>query len=402
MSDHKEETLWKNSIFVFDSSALLDFYFLPKSKRSEIFTDVLEKIKNRLWIPSQVEYEYLKNRESVISKPISEKYEPLKNIVKSIINNYEKEIINKIIAIQNATKNGDKHPHLNQENIDDFITKSNEFKNNINLSSNLILKDIQEAEKNIEECKADDDVFNAINTYFNVGDEISFEEIIKIVEEGKLRYEFKIPPGYGDFDSGQKIGTQIFADLIIWKQILTFSKEEKRPIIFILNDIKKGNDWCYLDDKPHDDRIKAPREELIKEIKDYSGIDFWMYNLPQFLYYANKYLKSQIEEDVIKNLTTNIQKNIEEEEEEEEEIDENLMIFINDLNRKSTTKKIDLQLVEDTLQKLTPREADILRLNSPHFTGYPMDIQEIAETFDISEYFIRKMRRTAVQKLLKN
>ena len=54
-----------------------------------------------------------------------------------------------------------------------------------------------------------------------------------------------------------------------------------------------------MDKKLTTDRILKPREELIKEIKDNSNVDFWMYNLPQFLYNANKYLKSEIKEDAI-------------------------------------------------------------------------------------------------------
>lgn len=143
---------------------------------------------------------------------------------------------------------------------------------------------------------------NSLETYFKVGREFSFEEIIEITKEGKHRYEFKIPPGYGDFYKKEKLGTQIFGDLIIWKQILEYSKERKKPIIFITNDITKENDWCYRDMDATELRIYSPREELIKEIKDYSSVDFWMYNLPQFLYQANKRIESKVQEETIQNL----------------------------------------------------------------------------------------------------
>ena len=123
---------------------------------------------------------------------------------------------------------------------------------------------------------------------------------------GKHRYEFKIPPGYGDLYGKEKKGTQIFGDLIIWKQMLEYSKEKKLPIIFITNDIKKDEDWCYLDKKATEDRIYSPREELIKEIKDFSGVDFWMYNLPQFLFNAKEYIQASIDEELIQSISQHL------------------------------------------------------------------------------------------------
>ena len=79
LSNNKEKNLWKDCIFIFDSSALLDFYYLPQPKRNEIYSQIFTKLRGRLWIPSQVEYEYLKNRESSIAKPIIEKYKPLRD-----------------------------------------------------------------------------------------------------------------------------------------------------------------------------------------------------------------------------------------------------------------------------------------------------------------------------------
>ena len=66
-----------------------------------------------------------------------------------------------------------------------------------------------------------------------------------IVNEGKLRYEFQIPPGYQDLK--EKIGTQIFGDLIVWKQILSHAKAINKNVIFICNDLKI--DWCLKDFK---------------------------------------------------------------------------------------------------------------------------------------------------------
>lgn len=299
----KEEKLWKESIIVFDSSALLDFYFLPKVSRTKIYTEIFEKLLGRLWLPSQVEYEYLKNRESSITNPIIEKYNPLKEKVKKFENVTKSDLLKKIEEISRESSKSDKHPYIEQHEINTFKKSIESFLSQVKSFEDKVLKQIENAEKEVFDVKESDDVLEALEKYFKVGREFSFNEIIEITEEGKHRYDFKIPPGYGDFYKKDKKGTQIFGDLIIWKQILEFSKENKLPIIFITNDIKKDEDWCYLDKNVKEDRILRPREELIKEIKDISNVDFWMYNLPQFLYNANKYLESKIRETVIQNIS---------------------------------------------------------------------------------------------------
>ncbi|WP_130736933.1 PIN-like domain-containing protein [Flavobacterium sp. J27] len=302
LSDEKEAKLWKEAIFVFDSSAILDFYFLPKSTREKIYSEVFQKLNNRLWMPFQVEYEYLKNREAIIKKPIKEKYEPLKSKIKKFKEVFSNDIGKRLEEVARETHKDDKHPHIDQSEINTFKSEVENFSKQINSFQEKILKQIETVEKEISECENNDDVLKALEANFKVGREYSFNEIIEISLEGKHRYDYKIPPGYGDFYNNEKKGTQIFGDLILWKQILEFSKSEQLPILFITNDIKKDEDWCYLDKKATEDRILSPREELIKEIKDHSSVDFWMYNLPQFLFNANNFLSAEFKEETIQNL----------------------------------------------------------------------------------------------------
>jgi len=303
LSDSREITLWDNSIFVFDSSALLDLYFLPKLTREEVYQKIFKKLDKRLWIPFHVQFEYLKNRTKIIKKPISEKYDPLRNDVSKVAAIVKSEILKKIEALSRSTQKDDKHPHLEQSKITNYKKIVEAFIADTDTFTKEILLQIDNTEKEILSVQNHDDVLSSLEQYFDVGREFTFNEILEITREGKHRYEFKIPPGYGDLESKEKKGTQIFGDLIVWKQILEYSKYKKLPIIFITNDIKKNEDWCYLDKEATEDRILRPREELIKEIKDYSNVDFWMYNLPQFLHNANKYLKSSIKEEAIQNIS---------------------------------------------------------------------------------------------------
>lgn len=303
LTREKEKTLWEKSIIIFDSSALLDIYFLPKNARAKIYSEIFEKLPQRLWIPSQVQFEYLKNRENVIVKPISEKYIPFKQKIQKLRNIVKSELLKKIEEISRESKKDDKHPYIEQTAINTFKQDIEAFAIKVKAFEDESIKQIEVAEADVLSVKNADDVLEALEKSFEVGREFSFDEIIEITKEGKHRYEYKIPPGYGDFYSKDKKGIQIFGDLIIWKQILEFSKEKKLPIIFVTNDIKKDDDWCYLDKKATEDRVLYPREELIKEIKDFADVDFWIYNLPQFLYNANKYLESSIKEETIQNIS---------------------------------------------------------------------------------------------------
>lgn len=294
IAEKKEKELWKNAVIVFDSSALLDFYYIPKHTRGKIFDSLFEtELKKRLWIPSHVQFEYMKNREKTIQKPIIENYKPLKDEHIKIIIDSISLIENKCNDLKDKTRKDDKHPYLEQSEIDKYTNKISAFRKDTEEFKCAITKQIEAKEKEISDLHLNDDVYAAINKSFIVGKEFPFEKIIDITKEGKHRYEFLIPPGYKDLKD--KKGTQIFGDLIIWKQILEFSKEKRKPILFICNDLKE--DWCYIEEK--EKRILSPREELIKEIFDYSKVDFWMYNLSQFIYFSNKYIaKTLLKEEI--------------------------------------------------------------------------------------------------------
>lgn len=301
LTAEREKALWDNAIFVFDSSALLDFYFLPLITRTKIFEELFsKKLNERLWIPSHVKFEYQKNREKIILKPITENYKPLKDEILKSIKSAIKEIENKIIDLTNKTKKDDKHPHLNQIEIEKYALTVTAFKKASETFEEEINKQINLVEEEINKLPLNDDVEKAIDNLFQVGRYFTFQEVYQITKEGKHRYEFTIPPGYEDLKDKDKKGTQIFGDLIIWKQILEFAKEKQKPIIFICNDLKE--DWCYLQKNSSEKRIESPREELIKEIFDFASVEFWMYNQPQFLFKSNEYFEAKIEKQNIDDL----------------------------------------------------------------------------------------------------
>ena len=296
LSTEKEKALWNDSIVVFDTSALIDFYYYPKETRQEIYDKIFLKLKNRLWIPNHVQFEYLKNRKGIIEKPIIENYNPIKNEkIKEIIS-AKTQILKVAEQIKKDTLKPEKHPFLPQEKIDEFIEFTKEIDAKVKRFEKELNEEIAKQEAEIKSLNENDTILKAFEDYLVVGSEFSHSDIMLIVAEGKLRYEFEIPPGYKDLK--EKIGTQIFGDLIIWKQILNYAKDINKNVIFICNDLKI--DWCHKDSR---NRIESPREELIKEFNDNNQKDFWMYNQSQFVYKAKEYLAVDIADEKIEEIS---------------------------------------------------------------------------------------------------
>lgn len=257
--------------------------------------EIFKKLKGRLWIPYQVNYEFLKNRSKVIMKPIGS-YTALEKELKQITDVFN-ECKTGIFELKSKTKKDDKHPVLDQQLFKKIDEIQLEEESEIKLLNEKIKEIIILRKKEIEQTVEKDLLYDAINQYFEVGTEITFDQQMTLVEQGKLRYEFKIPPGYQD--GKEKEGTQIFGDLFAWKEIISHAKEKGKPIILISNDMKP--DWCVKNEK-NITYVDYPRHELIKEIGDAAKTEFWMYSNPQLLYFAQKYLSSAITADQVKEV----------------------------------------------------------------------------------------------------
>lgn len=261
LSKTTEGEIWSNAIFIFDTSSLLNIYKLSEEACDDFFDSIVKGLKNRIWMPYYVFFEFNKNR----SKPIDETISLYNDLKKHLI-----AIEEQFIQIQNKTKIKEKHPILCNQLIEKYkpiISELKlEFEKGINAKINVIesIKD-----------KDNDTIFRRIQENFKIGEPFSYSQITEIIKEGEFRYKHSLPPGYKDAD---KKGFQKFADLIIWKEILEYSSSQKTPIVLITDDNKE--DWWVLDSK---NKPVKPREELIDEVIEKSDVQFWMYNTSTFM-----------------------------------------------------------------------------------------------------------------------
>ena len=277
MDSERESKLWKNSVFVFDTSAIGALYGLIPSSQ-EVMMEILNKFADRTWIPAQVLYEYRKNREKMIMNPCEEHYQNPKAIVNSsLIDNFD-------IYLKDF-ENEDFHPNMSPEALDKLKFFRDELNNTLKEVKRIIKTEYSKQKERITKIKEDDKILDAIDNLPH-GNPFIFSEIFKIIKEGELRYRNSIPPGYMDC-SGKK-GTQIYGDLIIWKEVLRYAKDNKKDIIFICDDVKE--DWYLTDEKK---KSFTPRHELIKEFNDMTGQECWIYPLRFFIEKLEKYHKDK-------------------------------------------------------------------------------------------------------------
>ena len=89
-SPDEKKQLWNGCVFVFDTNVLLNLYRYTANTRDTLLT-ALDDLKDRVWIPYQVAYEYAKNRFDVICETI-EKYSKLEKTKESFIGQYATEL----------------------------------------------------------------------------------------------------------------------------------------------------------------------------------------------------------------------------------------------------------------------------------------------------------------------
>lgn len=272
LTDEEINHLWGNSLFVFDANILLNLYRYSDETRDDFFK-ILEKVKDRIWIPHQSASEFFENRLNVISQ--QEK-------------SYE-EAINSLKSIENEFKNSRQHPFITPKLLKKFSILSEEICGQLTESKEFHNKRIHQ-----------DDILNKIENLFNekVGNEYEKSKLEEIYKEGEIRFLDKIPPGYKDVGKKDETSKDVrkFGDLIVWKQILEKSKELKQSIILITDD-RKEDWWVRFKGK-----TLSPRPELKKEFQTETEQPFHMYQSDRFLEFARDYLNEKINDNAIQEI----------------------------------------------------------------------------------------------------
>ncbi|GAB1542784.1 hypothetical protein NUACC21_54580 [Scytonema sp. NUACC21] len=268
--------IWKNCIFSFDANVLLHIYcYTPETR--ERFFEILHRLKERIWIPHQVGYEYQRNRIYVISKFIKA-YDDIEKILTKKLQEIRSEF----------SHDYQRHPFIKPQQIIE----------NIEIVIDKIVFQINEAKNQHPNYLEHDELREVLTDLFEgkVGEPYTDEELENLYQKAEKRFSYQKPPGYKD---ANKPIPRNYGDVILWFQLIDYAKIQKRPIIFVTDDNKE--DWWLK----YDGESLEPRPDLIQEIISEVGIDnfqFYMYHSDQFLKDAEKFFELPTQPEAVEEI----------------------------------------------------------------------------------------------------
>ena len=238
-------------ILIFDTNVFLDLYRYSVNT-SRLSLNILKELSSQIWLPRQVYDEFIKNYEEEQRKAYS-KYSKIERELNGRIDSFSSDLSKDIKRFKKYD-----FPNLDQldETVSNIIEQLKAEVNNVRAS-------LRELEKENRQIFNDGEIQGFIQDLHdnnNIGIPYGYRELIEIYKEGEVRYSYNIPPGYKDKN---KKTLDKFGDLIVWKQILDYSSDCTRNILFITNDTKE--DWW----KKESNNNYSIREELVKEINEY-------------------------------------------------------------------------------------------------------------------------------------
>ncbi|MCU1738832.1 MULTISPECIES: PIN-like domain-containing protein [unclassified Pseudomonas] len=260
------DKLWENCFFVLDTNVLLNLYRYSDATRAELL-QVFHSLSERLWIPHQVAQEYLVNRLQVIGEQ-AKAYD---------------DSVRKIEVIRKGFENSNYHPFVSVETLAECVAVFERLVEELNSN-----RAVHEGRISSDEIK------DVLESLFEgrVGKGFDRTRLEQIIEQGAIRYEQKVPPGYCDVKKGGD--SNVFSDLckpygdyIVWLQIIEHAKELGRSVVFVTGDSK--DDWWMS----FQGKTVGPRPQLIEEFLSETGNSFYMYSPDRFLERANSYLQQE-------------------------------------------------------------------------------------------------------------
>lgn len=246
--------LWKRSTVILDTNVLLNLYRYSSETRDSLI-NILEVLKDRLWIPNHVAKEFHKNRLRVINDQAG-----AYNEMVSAVEQYGKQIENDL----------------------------GKYKRHSNIKTSEMIKEVQGFFDGIKDklnkqrathpdYYREDIILEKITNLYTgrTGTPFSEDELLILGKAADARYIKSIPPGY--LDAKNKQGDEKYGDFIIWSQILNYVQETKSCVVLVTDDVKE--DWWW---RVHGKTV-GPRPELVEEMLKNGSKSFYMYRTDQFM-----------------------------------------------------------------------------------------------------------------------
>ncbi|EDO1167513.1 TPA: hypothetical protein LWJ61_002810, partial [Listeria innocua] len=278
-----------DNIIILDTNYLLEVIKSPTIV-SKQYVEAIEKVKKNIYIPYLVALEFNFNKSTRKKIKIYE------------IDNYKSNIITNIKKVKEKIED---IPFINSDNKEAFtkeilaLTKT--YSEDI---QSLIDTTIQSMVTNEQE-----ELYSRLITIIenSIGDPYTQKWIESIEEEGKTRFEGKIPPGFDDTtkdnseDSVRRYGGlsyhKKFGDLLIWKDIIEFSKKsikQGKKVIFVTDDGKSKSKKDLLYKVRH--LTVGPNIYLMNELQKEAQKELYIIDNLRFIQLVNNLSDEQVNE----------------------------------------------------------------------------------------------------------
>lgn len=288
-------------LIVLDTNVLLELYRQPANISLDVI-DALKEIQNRIYVPRQVYDEYLKHFHKICGDE-KKRYKKITRDLTDYLKNLQKDI---------ATKIGEYRKH----NYTDISKLQSDLNEEIDKAQNIIASFEEnhnvEIQLNIDFLENDrvKEFVDLLHSQGQIGEKLSFSKKLLLLQEGQIRYDNLIPPGFLDYAKG---GEEKYGDLFVWKDIIAIAKAKNSNILFVCNDTKE--DWWEKNKNTPIDLRKELDDEF-KEINSSLSINFL--TLDKFFSYLAEELKLGMSKsalqlsalDDIKNILANYESKI--------------------------------------------------------------------------------------------
>jgi hypothetical protein len=237
---------------VLDTSFLFNLYRYNPEGRTEVF-DVLELIKERLWVPHRVISEFWTSRSGVLKDA-----DDVDTVAKDLTGLRERAL--QIVATWARRKlldpaETDTLREPLAEAFDSVIESLDGYGD-------------RDAGRYAMNSRADPVVLRLAGLLEGrVGHPLSRSDHLEAVEEARRRAEQLLPPGYKD---AGKRGEAASGDYLIWAQVLAEAAQRRTSVLFVTGDAKE--DWWRLEQG----RPAGPRPELVQEMRTAAGCELFM------------------------------------------------------------------------------------------------------------------------------
>ncbi|MEG3897699.1 PIN domain-containing protein [Microcoleus sp. SVA1_B6] len=272
--------LWEDATFVFDTNFLLDLYRVSHST-AENFLNILQQIKNRIWLPYQVADEFLRRREEIIASEVESFQKAL-----SVIEKWKSEQQNFNSLRGSLRQTG----RIVSAEVDFLFGDQKHYLDAVDAVEKAFREKIEQITSDHSSLHSEkDSILENLLLLFDskVGEPFNEQMLPILYKEADDRYKREKPPGF--MDAKEKEDERKYGDFILWKQILEFAKKESQPIIFVTGE-KKEDWWLKKNNK-----IISPHIELRREFNEYVHQPFWMYQTQDFLQIAKDKLMVEID-----------------------------------------------------------------------------------------------------------